>query len=314
MTEWNALLEKLFSLSSLRVKKWSLEMVSRIAHQLGNPERSYPTVHIAGTNGKGSVAFKIAKTLSYAGLRVGLFSSPHIFCYRERITINGEKISIEEAKEHLKRLFLLIESLSIPARFFEITTLLAFLSFAQHCVDIAIIETGIGGRLDPTNIIYPIVSVITSIDFDHCMLLGNSLDSIAKEKAGIIKERIPVVVGPRGYRDPIISMAKAKKSPLHAISLSECFSDIENQYIAKKALTILASHFPIKPSHLAIGLSLRPPCRFEVRGNVIYDVAHNAAAFRKLFFQVKKIFPKKPIFPFICLCENERSKESNSID
>ena len=159
----------------------------------GHPHQAYKTIHIAGTNGKGSCSHTIASILQDAGYRVGLYTSPHLVDFRERIRVNGQPISEERViafVEHDKDFFE-----PLHPSFFELTTALAFLYFKEQKVDVAVIEVGLGGRLDCTNIITPILSVITNISFDHTQFLGNTLAKIAGEKAGIIKEGIPVVVG-----------------------------------------------------------------------------------------------------------------------
>lgn len=160
---------------------------------LNCPEKHFKTVHVAGTNGKGSTSHMLASVLQEAGYKVGLYTSPHLKDFRERIKINGKKIKKKEVVNFIEdnKAFLDAQKLS----FFEMTVGLAFSCFANHKVDIAIIEVGLGGRLDSTNIITPEVSVITNIGFDHMQFLGNTLPEIAFEKAGIIKNKIPVVIG-----------------------------------------------------------------------------------------------------------------------
>ena len=160
---------------------------------LGNPERKFKTIHVAGTNGKGSTSHMIAAILQSQGYKTGLYTSPHLKDFRERILITGKKISKKQVTSFIKNQKLLIEKLQ-PS-FFEVTVAMAFDYFAQEAVDIAVIEVGLGGRLDSTNIITPEVSVITNISLDHTNLLGNTLPEIAAEKAGIIKIGIPVVIG-----------------------------------------------------------------------------------------------------------------------
>jgi dihydrofolate synthase/folylpolyglutamate synthase len=164
-----------------------------LAKHLNNPETKFKSVHVAGTNGKGSTSHMIASVLQEAGYKVGLYTSPHLKDYRERIKINGQEISKQFVIGFIKRNKSFFETHSLS--FFEMTVGLAFEYFARKKVDIAIIEVGLGGRLDSTNIITPEVSVITNIGLDHTQFLGNTLESIAKEKAGIIKENIPVVIG-----------------------------------------------------------------------------------------------------------------------
>ena len=173
--------------------KPGLQNVEALDAWCGHPHEAFPCVHVAGTNGKGSVSNLLASVLQEAGYKVGLFTSPHLKDFRERIRVNGQMISQEDVCRFTESY---IEAkLEVQPSFFELTTMMAFQYFAQQQVDIAIIEVGLGGRLDSTNIIRPILSVITSISFDHVALLGDTLPQIAKEKAGIIKPLVPVVVG-----------------------------------------------------------------------------------------------------------------------
>ena len=173
--------------------KPGLETTLALDSHLGHPHRSFKTIHVAGTNGKGSVAHTLAAILQAAGHRVGLFTSPHLVDFRERIRVNGEMIGQGEVVDFVERNRAFFEPLH-PS-FFELTTAMAFWYFKKQEVDIAVVEVGLGGRLDSTNIITPILSVITNISFDHTQFLGHSLEEIATEKAGIIKEGVPVVVG-----------------------------------------------------------------------------------------------------------------------
>ena len=160
---------------------------------LGNPERKFRSIHVAGTNGKGSVSHFLASILQEAGYKVGLYTSPHLVDFRERIRIGGEMIpqsAVVDFVEHHRDMF---DRLHLS--FFEMTVGMAFDYFAREGVDIAVVEVGMGGRLDSTNVITPLLSVITNIGLDHTQFLGDTLDKIAVEKAGIIKEGIPVVIG-----------------------------------------------------------------------------------------------------------------------
>jgi dihydrofolate synthase/folylpolyglutamate synthase len=163
------------------------------AEHLNHPERNFKSVHVAGTNGKGSTSHGLASVLQEAGYKVGLYTSPHLKDYRERIKINGKEVSEAFVIEFIKQNTAFLEQHKLS--FFEMSVGMAFAYFAEEQVDIAIIEVGLGGRLDSTNIITPEVSVITNIGLDHVQFLGNTLELIAKEKAGIIKPNIPVVVG-----------------------------------------------------------------------------------------------------------------------
>lgn len=173
--------------------KEGLDNTYLLDEHFGHPHRKFKSIHIAGTNGKGSCSHTLAAILQNYGYKVGLYTSPHIMDFRERIKINGECISKEYVIEFVNQEKSLFEK--IHPSFFEVTTALAFKYFAEQHVDYAIIEVGLGGRLDCTNIITPILSIITNISFDHTNFLGNTLEKIAKEKAGIIKPNIPVIIG-----------------------------------------------------------------------------------------------------------------------
>lgn len=194
---------------------------------LGHPHRQFKSIHIAGTNGKGSTSHIIASALMRTGLRVGLYTSPHLADFRERMKVNGEMIS----KDFVYDFILQYKSLFLEkkASFFEITTALAFAWFAQQQVDIAVIECGLGGRLDSTNIITPILSVITNIGLDHCEYLGYTYREIAAEKAGIIKPGVPVVIGERGSFcvAPATDLARdSYVAPVFEAKAAECASSI----------------------------------------------------------------------------------------
>lgn len=173
--------------------KANLDNTLALDKALGHPHRDFPSVHIAGTNGKGSVSHMLASIFQAAGYKTGLYTSPHLLDFRERIRVNGEMISEEHVLEFVQRMKTQIDE--ICPSFFEMTVAMAFDHFSREQVDIAIIETGMGGRLDSTNIVIPELSVITSISLDHTEFLGDTLAKIAGEKAGIIKKGIPVVSG-----------------------------------------------------------------------------------------------------------------------
>lgn len=183
----------MFSRMGAAAYKADLTNTIKLCESLGNPQQAFKTVHIAGTNGKGSTSHMLAAILQTAGYKTGLYTSPHLKDFRERIKVNGEMVSEDFVISFTENITPLIEE--IEPSFFEITVAMAFDYFKKLQVDIAIIETGLGGRLDSTNIITPEVSVITNIGWDHMNLLGNTLEEIAFEKAGIIKENIPVVIG-----------------------------------------------------------------------------------------------------------------------
>lgn len=182
---------------------------------LGNPHRSYKTIHVAGTNGKGSVSHLLAAVLDRAGYKVGLYTSPHLVDFRERIRVNGQMIPKEYVTGFVERYRSFFEPLR-PS-FFELTSTLAFDYFRAEKVDFAVIETGLGGRLDSTNIITPILSIITNISPDHTQFLGDTVEKIAAEKAGIIKENVPVLIG-EVYKESVanvfIDAARTAGSPI----------------------------------------------------------------------------------------------------
>jgi dihydrofolate synthase/folylpolyglutamate synthase len=202
--------------------KFDLENITVLAERLGHPERAYPSAHIAGTNGKGSTAAFLESILRYAGLRTGLNTSPHLEKINERIRINGEEIGDEAFAEILSRIHLLIEQLLAAGdlrahpTYFECVTAMAFEYFARAHVDFGVFEVGLGGRLDATNILWPLVTIITRIDFDHENFLGHSLKEIAAEKAGILKPRVPVVLAEQRpeVREVILARANGLGCPV----------------------------------------------------------------------------------------------------
>lgn len=195
--------------------KANLDNTLRLDEHFCHPHRQFKTIHVAGTNGKGSVSHMLASILQEAGYKTGLYTSPHLKDFRERIKINGEMVSEEyviDFVEQNKELFA-----SVKPSFFEMTVAMAFKYFADRQVDIAVIEVGLGGRLDSTNIISPLASVITNISFDHMALLGDTLEKIAAEKAGIIKPHVPAIIGTRDRDYDFVFEKKA----------SECHTSIE---------------------------------------------------------------------------------------
>jgi len=190
--------------------KADLDNTLKLAKHLKNPELKFKSVHVAGTNGKGSTSHMIASVLQEAGYKVGLYTSPHLKDFRERIRINGEPISKQFVIGFIKRNQAFFKQNQLS--FFEMTVGMAFTYFARKKVDIAVIEVGMGGRLDSTNIITPELSIITNIGFDHMQFLGNTLEAIAKEKAGIIKANVPVIIGETQPEITHVFEAKAKEN------------------------------------------------------------------------------------------------------
>jgi dihydrofolate synthase / folylpolyglutamate synthase len=183
----------MFSKQGAKAIKPGLANITLLCHALGNPQHHFKTIHVAGTNGKGSTSHLLASMLQQAGYKVGLYTSPHIKHFEERIKLNGQNANKTFVTEFVNTHYQLMQR--IQPSFFETTVAMAFAYFAQHKVDYAIVEVGLGGKLDSTNIINPILSVITNIGYDHQDVLGYTLPEIAYEKAGIIKNKIPVVIG-----------------------------------------------------------------------------------------------------------------------
>ena len=189
--------------------KANLKNTLSLDQYFNHPHKKFKTIHVAGTNGKGSVSHCIAAILQTAGYKVGLYTSPHLKDFRERIKINNNKISENNVINFVEKNKYIIEK--IKPSFFEITVAMAFDYFAKEKVDIAVIEVGMGGRLDSTNIINPIVSIITNISYDHTQFLGDTIEKIAYEKSGIIKPNIPVVIGETQKLTKPIFINKAKE-------------------------------------------------------------------------------------------------------
>ena len=209
-------------------REFRLERVVDLLEQLGNPHKAYPTLHIAGTKGKGSVSSILAGIAQAGGLRTGLYISPHLHTYRERMQINREPISRSAMTELIEQMLPVVES--VPGlTTFEVTTALAFLYFEQEKVDLAVMEVGLGGRLDATNVITPEVSVITSLSLDHTYLLGNTLGEIAYEKAGIIKPGITVVTAPQKPEalEVLRRIASERDAPLTVVGEDWLWTPVE---------------------------------------------------------------------------------------
>ncbi len=194
--------------------KANLDNTHALMDVLGHPYRRFKSIHVAGTNGKGSCSHMLASVLQEAGYKTGLYTSPHLKDYRERIRVNGHLISEDFVIDLVNKYRSDFES--IRASFFEMTVGLAFAYFAEQAVDIAIIETGLGGRLDSTNVITPVLSVITNIGMDHTQFLGDSMEAIAAEKAGIIKRHVPVVIGEHQVQTDAVfeTMAAKQQAPV----------------------------------------------------------------------------------------------------
>jgi dihydrofolate synthase/folylpolyglutamate synthase len=285
--------------------KKDLVNIINFSNHLGNPQNNFKTVHVAGTNGKGSTSHMLASILQEAGYKVGLYTSPHLIDFRERIKINGKEIPenavvdfIDSNKNYLEK-----NKLS----FFEMTVGMAFSYFSKEKVDIAIIEVGLGGRLDSTNIIYPILSVITNIGLDHTNMLGNTLEEIAAEKAGIIKPNTPVIIGE--YQEetyPVFQKIAKKNSAKMLLASSETIpleTDLKGDYQKKNSITAYTAvkelqflGFEISSENINQGL-LSVISNTGLQGRwqqinthpkVICDTAHNKEGLRYVINQLKK--------------------------
>ena len=209
-----------FHLVGAAAYKPGLDNVLALMAQFGNPHTKFHSIHVAGTNGKGSTSHLIAAVLQAAGYKVGLYTSPHLVDFRERIRINGQPIPQQEVVDFVEKIRNPQSSIScINPSFFEITMALAFDYFAQQQIDIAVVEVGLGGRLDSTNIITPLLSVITNIGFDHTEFLGNTLADIAREKAGIIKPNVPCVIGETDPETAPVFIEAAKRNGIYGEGL-----------------------------------------------------------------------------------------------
>lgn len=223
-TDWMFNQLPMYQLQGASAYKKDLTNVNLLANHLDNPEQKLQCIHVAGTNGKGSTSHMLASILQEAGYKVGLYTSPHLKDFRERIKINGAEISEDFVCEFVAQHKSFFEANDMS--FFEMSVGLAFDYFAKEKVDIAIIEVGLGGRLDATNIITPLVSVITNIGIDHVQFLGNTLELIAAEKAGIIKPEIPVVIGEYTPETQPVFLAKAKESHSEIYFASDLITEI----------------------------------------------------------------------------------------
>ena len=215
MNSYRETLRYLYALE-YRGMKFGLRNIRTLVREAGHPERAFPSIHVAGTNGKGSTSAFIASAFIEAGYRTGLYTSPHLVRFTERIRINGKEIDGHRLVEYVRRLRPFIEK--TRATFFEATTCVAFLYFADEKVDVAVIETGLGGRLDATNVLRPLVSVITNVSLEHTEMLGKTVRAIAREKGGIIKPSVPVVTG---ATDPAVLAVLRRRAALCGVRLRE---------------------------------------------------------------------------------------------
>lgn len=304
--EWMFAQLPMFQKIGIDAFKKDLTNTQNFAEHLGHPENKFKSVHIGGTNGKGSTSSLIASVLQEAGYKVGLYTSPHLTDFRERIKINGQEVTevfvvdfIENNKEFLEKNHL---------SFFEMTVGMAFQYFAEQKVDVAIIEVGLGGRLDSTNIITPLLSVITNIGWDHMNILGNTIREIASEKAGIIKNNVPVVVGEftEETKNVFDEAADKQNAPLFYAALNTEIpyldSDLKGSYqehnkkTAYEALHLLKKSFVISDENIKEGfLKVGPNTGLKGRWTVlselpliVADTAHNKDGLSVVMKQVQE--------------------------
>ena len=282
--------------------------------QLRNPHTKFKSIHIAGTNGKGSVAHMIASIMQESSYKVGLYTSPHLKDFRERIKINGVMIAKKGVVNFVKENKLIFEDMKLS--FFEFTVAMAFNYFAQEKVDIAIVETGLGGRLDSTNIINPELSIITNISLDHTNLLGNTLEKITKEKAGIIKKNTSVIVGRKQEETTKIlrDIAELKNTTLVYSELKEEYkTDLEGEYQKENIDTAVTTikelqkqNWDITDENIKSGLlkiikNTSLFGRWQILNKaplIICDTGHNADGIKEIVKQLNKLEYKKLHFVY----------------
>jgi dihydrofolate synthase/folylpolyglutamate synthase len=337
-TQYNQALDYLYSFvdyslkhsSELAKADFNLDRMFALMESMGNPQKKYPIIHVAGTKGKGSVSALCASALKAAGYKTGLYTSPHLLDFVERIQIDGNPIShvqLVELVEEIKPYVAKIEKLTT----FEITTALAFLAFAKYKVTAAVFEVGLGGRLDATNIVTPNVSVITSLSYDHTAVLGNTLTLIAGEKAGIIKNKIPVVSSPQKDEalEVLLRVAKLNDSEFTLIGRDVKFEFIKSS-LSGQTLTIddgrqtafelqipllghhqienaATAYMALKKSGIKISdeqiqtgfANVRWRARFEIarlNPTLIFDSAHNHDSFLRLDETLQEYFPNQKVY------------------
>ncbi len=298
--------------------KFGLDTTRHLLEVLGNPHHQFEAIHVGGTNGKGSVATLVAAALRHHGVRVGLYTSPHLVSFRERIRVDGVPISREAVVAWTEALRPAIEETG--ATFFEATTAMAFADFAARGVEVAVVEVGLGGRLDSTNVITPLVSAVTHIALDHQKYLGDTLEEIAREKAGIAKPGVPFVIG---ERDPALARLLAEAaagdgpSPL-APRASPVVLPPEEEYgqplgllgphqrrnAAVAARILAALPGPLQPGPATVAeafAATRIAGRLDRRGRWLYDVAHNPDGMRTLTTAIRHLGPPRPIHALVSI-------------
>ncbi|HRD57657.1 MAG TPA: folylpolyglutamate synthase/dihydrofolate synthase family protein [Ferruginibacter sp.] len=325
----------MFTRQGEKAYKKDLHNTLALCEALGNPQQKFKSIHIAGTNGKGSTSHMLAAILQQAGYKTGLYTSPHIKDFGERIRINGNMIAQQFVVDFVERTKKI--TASIEPSFFELTVAMAFEYFAQQQIDIAVIETGLGGLLDSTNVITPELSVITNIGFDHVNILGNTLEAIAFQKAGIIKKNVPVVIGEYLPETKPVFEAKAKQENAPIVFANNLFEienaqqqnllhctvkdtgnfkssdfdlDLTGAYQLKNLKTVLASvkqlnelGYNISDEQVRIAFSQVKQLTgmrgrwdiLQTNPTVIQDVAHNTDGIKQVLEQLNNYYPQSKI-------------------
>lgn len=299
--------------------KFGLDTTRRLLEELGNPHEVFATIHIGGTNGKGSVATLVADALAREGHRVGLYTSPHLVSFRERIRVGGVPVSRDAVAMWTDQLRPLAEETS--ATFFEMTTAIAFADFAARGAEIAVVEVGLGGRLDSTNVVTPLVSAVTHIALDHMKYLGDTLEDIAHEKAGIAKPGVPFVIG---ESDPELASLLAEAAtatvseqrPGARAIIRQVAPDIRwelalglagphqrrNAAVAEAVLAELPARWrPSRENTVAAFADARLPGRLDRRGRWLFDVAHNPDGVEALVAALRTDPPRGPVHALVSI-------------
>jgi dihydrofolate synthase/folylpolyglutamate synthase len=321
--------------------KFGLERTLTLLERLGDPHKRYPSFHVAGTNGKGSSVATMSALLAAKGRRVATYTSPHLVDFRERMMVGGEPISAEAVVEFVTQRTPEVEE--IGASFFEATTAMAFEHFAKAHADVAIVEAGLGGRLDSTNVLLPVVAGVTSIGFDHTEYLGSTLEEIAREKAGIFKQGRPAVIGERDPRIRELLARYAREAgassvrivsdevDLRSVRVDDFGTTCELDWLGRRAtlrtplagrhqaanlgfalvmLDAAGAEYAVSLSEAERHLSgVRIPGRFQHAGRLIFDVAHNPAGIEVLTQTIAAVSPPGPIAVVLCVLRDKDWRE-----
>ena len=327
------ILRYLYSLENSRIKL-GLKNIKTLLKKINNPEKELKIIHVAGTNGKGSVCAMLSSILQEAGYKVGMYTSPHLKRFNERVRINNTLITDKEIVEY----FLKIKPEITNQSFFEITTALALLYFSEKKVDFAVLEVGLGGRLDATNVSKPLVSVITNVGLEHTDILGQKIEKIAKEKAGIVKKNVPVVTGAKGRaletikkitlnkKTILIKNKKYEKNENNTFDINSYKNlkfdflkgnfQIENASIEITTIETLNKYYKLKINKNQIKKGLEKakwPARMQfVSKNVLVDCAHNLSGFQSLKKELLLIKKQRNIenFVFVVAILNDKDIEA----